>query len=189
MTTTTSRRIANVIAAVTFGLYVFTSVLGFLRADYSGNNSFDLAYTVLLLLAYSLYLWIGRMIVTRQPVNTVGWLLLAIPLVTSFAFANGSYATQTFVTSPGEFPFGRASAWIDRWAIVPMLAIFIPIFLFYPNGRLPSRRWRPILWLTVAAPTVTTIAFALTPGRLTGAMADLVTVNVTNPLGIESARV
>jgi signal transduction histidine kinase len=80
-----------------------------------------------------------------------------------------------------------ASAWIDRWAIVPMLAALIPIFLLYPNGHLPSRRWRPALWLTIASPTLASLAFALTPGRMTGAMANLETVHVTNPLGISAA--
>ena len=60
----------------------------------------------------------------------------------------------------------------------------MPIFLLFPNGRVPSRRWRPVLWLAIAAPVVTIISFALTPGRLTGAFSDLTTVQVMNPLGV-----
>src|SRR6185437_12934145 len=37
---------------------------------------------------------------------------------------------------------------------------------------------------TIVAPVVTIVAFALTPGRLTGAFADLTTVRVLNPVGV-----
>jgi signal transduction histidine kinase len=126
----------------------------------------------------------GTMIVVRQRRNVIGWLLLAIPLWAAFAFLAGDYATYTLVTAPGSLPFGRAAAWIDRWAIVPALSIPVLLFLLYPDGRVPSRRWRPVLWLACAAPAVTALLFALTPGRMTGAFAQLSTVRVINPIGI-----
>ena len=187
MNTTRARRIANAIIVATFSFQICSTVLTIVRSDYSGNNSFDLVYAALTFVGAGVYLWVGRMIVSRQPSNTVGWLLLAIPLVACFTFANGSYATWALVNHRGTLPFGVASAWIDRWAIVPMLAAFLPIFLLYPNGHLPSRRWRPVLWLTIGSATLATLAFALTPGRMTGAMANLETVHVTNPLGVSAA--
>jgi hypothetical protein len=131
---------------------------------------------------------VGWAIVTRQPRNSIGWLLLAIPLVASFAFFVGDYATEALARNPGSLPFGRFAGWVDRWMIIPTLVLFIPFFLLFPEGRIPSRRWRPVLWLTIACPTVAIVAFALTPVLLTGAFADLTTVRVMNPLGIESLR-
>jgi len=138
------------------------------------------------LLFITLFLFVGWSIVTRQPRNTIGWLLLAIPTLTVIALFCGDYATEALATHPGSLPFGRAAAWFDRWLIVLALDSFVPLFLLFPDGRIPSRRWRPVLWLTIAAPVVTILAFALTPGRLTGAFADLTTVNVTNPLGVDA---
>ena len=129
----------------------------------------------------------GTMIVVRQRRNVIGWLLLAVPLWATFAFLAGDYATYTLVTAPGSLPAGRAAAWIDRWAIVPTLSIPILLFLLFPDGRVPSRRWRPVLWLACAAPAVTALLFALTPGRMTGAFAQLTTVRVINPTGIPGA--
>ena len=129
----------------------------------------------------------GTLIVVRQRRNVIGWLLLAVPLWAAFAFVAGDYATYTLVTAPGSLPFGRAAAWIDRWAIVPALSIPILLFLLFPDGRVPSRRWRPVLWLACAAPAVTALLFALTPGRMTGAFADLAAVRVINPTGIDGA--
>jgi signal transduction histidine kinase len=129
----------------------------------------------------------GTLIVVRQRRNVIGWLLLAVPLWAAFAFVAGDYATYALVTAPGSLPAGRAAAWIDRWAIVPALSIPILLFLLFPDGRVPSRRWRPVLWLACAAPAVTALLFALTPGRMTGAFAELTTVTVINPTGIAGA--
>src|SRR5205823_3667577 len=148
----------------------------------------DVIYVIASPLVTAGFAVVGWAIVTRQPRNSIGWLLLAIPLVASFAFFVGDYATQALVTDPGSLPFGRFAAWVDRWMIIPTLVLFIPFFLLFPDGRIPSRRWRPVLWLTIAGPTVAIVAFALTPGLLTGAFADLTTVRVTNPLGIDGLR-
>jgi len=129
----------------------------------------------------------GTMIVGRQRRNVIGWLLLAVPLWAAFAFLAGDYATCTLVTAPGSLPGGRAAAWVDRWAVVPTLSIPVLLFLLFPDGRVPSRRWRPVLWLACAAPAVTALLFALTPGRMTGAFAQLTTVRVINPTGIRGA--
>jgi hypothetical protein len=129
----------------------------------------------------------GAMIVVRQRRNVIGWLLLAVPLWAALAFLAGDYATYALVTAPGSLPGGRAAAWIDRWAIVPTLSIPILLFLLFPDGRVPSRRWRPVLWLACAAPAVTALLFALTPGRMTGAFAQLTTLRVINPTGLPGA--
>jgi signal transduction histidine kinase len=121
----------------------------------------------------------GAVIVVRQPRNVIGWLLLAVPLCAEFAFVAGDYATYALVTAPGALPFGRAAAWIDRWAVVPTLCLPILLFLLFPDGRVPSRRWRPVLWLACAAPAVTAALFALTPWRMTGGL--------INPTGIGGA--
>jgi hypothetical protein len=129
----------------------------------ASNHSlfFDVAFS-----AFAISSTIARtLIVVRQRRNVIGWLLLAVPLWAAFAFAAGDYATYALVTVPGSLPLGRAAAWIDRWAIVPTLSIPILLFLLFPDGRVPSRRWPPVLWLACAAPAVTALLFALTPGR------------------------
>ncbi len=56
------------------------------------------------------------------------------------------------------------------------------MILLFPDGRLPSRRWRSVAWLCLAVLILTSVSTAFFPGRLAEAP------NVTNPLGIESAR-
>src|SRR5712691_1975614 len=169
---------------VTLVLLAASTIFSIVDRKYVGYDPGDNLYTVITFAGSVVYLLIGRMIVSRQPANTVGWLLLAIPVIGGFASANGGYATRAFVDAQRSLPLGVWSAWVDRWVLVPTLFAFIPIFLLYPDGRLPSRRWRWVLFVTVGSLIVTTVAFAITPGRMTGALAHLEHVRVANPLGV-----
>ncbi|HEY1329948.1 MAG TPA: histidine kinase, partial [Actinomycetota bacterium] len=187
MSATAARRlaIAALITTVTFIALDLTLLRPRLGVP-SSNGAWDVFYLIVFVLAGPTFGIAGTTIVVRQPRNTIGWLLLAVPLLASFAFFVGDYATYAFVASPGA-PLGLAAAWIDRWAIVPTLCLMIPLFLLFPDGRVPSRRWRPVLWLVLAAPILTALTFALTPGRMTGAFATLTSVHVDNPTGIPGA--
>jgi signal transduction histidine kinase len=183
----TARWIADGVVVV-IGLAVAVDIaFQIVDRNASGQSSGDAFFVPFMVAGAALYATVGRLIVTRQPGNTIGWLLLAIPLVATLSAANGAYATHALVVEPRSLPLGTFSAWIDRWALVVTMAMFIPIFLLFPDGRLPSRRWRWVLVLTITAPIVATVAFALTPGRLTGGFADLTSVKVENPFGIASA--
>ena len=167
------------------GLLVVASVGLTWGRDLTGQDSADWIFLIVSAVGAAIYLAIGRAIVSRQPTNTIGWLLIAIPVLALVGLTNGHYGTRALIVEPGSLPFGVASAWVDRWILVPMLSAFIPLFLLYPDGRLPSRRWRPVGVVTFAAPVFTTIAFAVTPGRLTGALSDIGSAHVSNPLGID----
>jgi signal transduction histidine kinase len=184
----TARRIADTMIVVIVLALAFDIGLKIVDGGFTADNTGDVFFVPLAVLGTALYASIGRLIVKRQPRNTIGWLLLAIPCIAALALANGSYATHALVNDPGSLPFGVLSAWLDRLAIVVTLAMFVPIFLLYPDGKLPSPRWKWVLVATIAAPLVTTVAFALTPGPLTGAFADLTGAHVLNPVGIASAR-
>jgi signal transduction histidine kinase len=184
-----SRRIALVIVAAIVTLQVGHLWLGRSTGSLTDQSGVSNVVYVGITLAFSaLYTAVAWAIVTRQPRNTIGWLLLAVPLLIAIAFFVGDYATEALVVHPGSLPFGQLAAWVDRWMIVVMLTVFIPLFLLFPDGRIPSPRWRPALWLTVIGPTITVLAFALTPGRMTGAFADFTTVRVINPFGIDVLR-
>jgi signal transduction histidine kinase len=186
MTTRAARLTANALCVVA-GLLLLASVALVYGRELTGQDSADWFYLGISWAGAAVYLVIGRAIVSRQPRNTIGWLLLSIPTLALLTLTNGSYSARALVVDPGSLPFGRAAAWFDRWLLIPTLSQFIALFLLYPDGRLPSRRWRPVGLLTVVAPALTAVAFAVTPGRLTGAMSDIASADVTNPLGIDGA--
>ena len=148
MTERTAGRVANGALAITF-LFLAASSFPPLRQDHSGDPGY-IGYVIGIVVGFGCYLAIGRAIVRRDPGNTIGWLLLLIPLVTSFSLTVGVFATTALVDRPGSLPLGVWSAWLDRWLLPAVLSSFIFMFLLFPDGHLPSRRWRPALFLTVA---------------------------------------
>ena len=73
------------------------------------------------------------------------------------------------------------SNWIWLLFFVPFL-IFVP--MLFPDGRLASRRWRPVAWIAGAAIGVGAVTTALAPG----VMNNNGRYKVANPIGIQGAK-
>ena len=120
------------------------------------------------------YAVVGALVASRHPGNAVGWLLLAIAL----AIALGDLA-ETYIHTRSN-PGYVAVAWVSGWLFNVWLMLIVGFLpLLFPDGRLISRRWRPVLWLAVATVTTQVVTVAVTPGDLA------VTANIENPLGVE----
>jgi hypothetical protein len=134
------RRIATAAITAFVALWAVRIVLGASTGSLNDQNSLpvSIAFDVAAIMFSGVFVAVGWAIVTRQPRNTIGWLLIAIPLIAILGFVVGDYATEALATHPGSLPFGRAAAWFDRRLIVAVLAIFIPLFLLFPDGRVPT---------------------------------------------------
>jgi signal transduction histidine kinase len=173
--------IVGIAAAVAF---VAAIPLGFAAG---AIEAADLVFVVPLLPAVGLYVWIGATIASRAR-NAIGWIFLLIVAFFALGLLAGGYSMLALVRFPGTLPFGVAAAWVDRWALVAGLSPFILVFLLFPTGDVPSRGWRWLLWTLLSLMVVEVVAFAVTPGRLTGAEGDLTSIRVANPLGIAALR-
>jgi hypothetical protein len=124
------------------------------------------------------YAFVGALVASRQPDNAVGWILLATGILLSL----GALVDANLLSA--DAPARGLSAWLSEWAWFVWLAlagIFLP--LLFPDGRLVSRRWRPVLWLGVVSLFLSVVGSAFEPGRL-----DVDSpVPVDNPLGIGGA--
>ena len=94
---------------------------------------------------------VGLIVARRQPGNPIGWLLLVIPVGIVLGLNAGPYAWLVYRMGY-RLPFGPAAVLLENtyWTV---LAIALPlVFLLFPDGELPSPRWRWVLWsyLTVA---------------------------------------
>ena len=124
----------------------------------------------------------GLLIASRVPSNPIGWLFLAIGIGSGVQEFAQQYAIYGVLHRPGAVPAADVAAWTTQWIWIPLTAIaivFIP--LLYPTGRLPSRRWRPIVVTAAILITIDAGAFALAPGRLEEFRA------VVNPFGLPGA--
>jgi signal transduction histidine kinase len=94
---------------------------------------------------------VGALLAGPRPGSVIGWLLLAsgVPFLVGMVAEQVAYLG--LVTSPGSALGATAALWLSNWIFPPAL---IPLFVFvpltFPDGRLPSRRWMPVVVSSVA---------------------------------------
>ena len=113
---------------------------------------------------------VGAVIVARRPENPVGWVFLFGGLCNSLNAFSWEYSRFALLAADGAWPFGPFLAWLSTWIFAPGFVAFPLTLLLFPTGRLPSRRWRPLLWLIGVglALTVLPMAVAAWPSKGTG---------------------
>jgi hypothetical protein len=120
---------------------------------------------------------LGYLIVRRQPVNAVGWLAVVAGLSAPFeGFV--SELTQYGLWQWGATALTMAAAWLALWGWIPTSFSVPLLLLLYPDGRLPSPRWRPVLWLTWAVVAFTLVVAAFAAGEIEDFP------GLVNPLGL-----
>src|SRR5207245_853780 len=79
------------------------------------------------------------------------------------------WATSAFVERPGMLPFGGFMSWLGTFTWSPgILVLFTFLILLFPDGHLPSRRWRPVAWLSGVALFLVIVPIAVTGWAVRG---------------------
>jgi len=124
------------------------------------------------------YAVVGVVVAWRRSSNTVGWIFLLIGLLGTSGVLGVSYAT--FAAATGA-PGGAIAAWYSSCELAIGTGFILIVFLLlFPTGRLPSRRWIPVLGVGLVGIGLTTIGLALSPG-------ELIAFPVENPYGLAPA--
>jgi hypothetical protein len=133
-----------VLAALALLLLVPTLVLLGLNASHvDAGRMFSV---VVLAIAAVAYAAVGRVITSRLPGNAIGWLLGLVGLSVAISTFTEQYALYGLVTARGSVPAARLAGVVAGGTASLTIALLFPLILLFPNGRLPSRRWRPVLW-------------------------------------------
>src|SRR5215212_8866443 len=105
---------------------------------------------VLSFLPFLAFPLVGALVATKRPRNWVGWILLADGLLWTFGSVLDSYHVYA-LARPGSVPFPVAVHALSQWLWVPAVGLFaVYLILLFPDGMLPSRRWRPLVWFSGA---------------------------------------
>jgi len=154
------RRRLSVLAWSTCALTVVL-VLGTFVFVWVGSFSVDGPGVVWLfsLVAFGL---VGGLIAARRPENPIGWILCTSGLSLSIASFSTRWSEYAVQKHPGTLPLGHAMTWLSAWAWTPgILLLFTFLLLLFPDGHLPSRRWRPAAWLAGLAIVGGTLPYAI----------------------------
>ena len=116
-----------------------------------------------LVLAFST---VGALIVARLPGNPIGWTLCAAGLSIGFTTLASGYAVYS-LAAPEWLPGTEWAAWFAYWIWVPGVGPAMTFgLLLFPDGRLPTRRWRVAGLLAVVSLAALGFGLAFTPGPL-----------------------
>ena len=138
-----SRRTAAWLAWSLWTIVVAIVALGFILWPVS-----EVALVPLVLTTALPFATVGAFVASRRPYNPVGWLFIAFGVAAALRFTGSQYATYALVTHPDSLPGGDfiASFAVHLWH--PGLGFLVFSFLLFPHGRLPSRRWRVVAWVS-----------------------------------------
>ncbi len=129
---------------------------------------------------------VGLVILVRHPRTTIGWVLQAVGLSWVLDLVLVLYATVGLVIRPGSLPAADVAAAIGEGAWAPfIMAMGTFLILLFPDGRLPSRAWRPVAWTAAVTTVVLPVLITVSPGPLEEGPVP----GMANPLGLESVRV
>jgi hypothetical protein len=185
MSTHAAARLAWSLAALTMAMFLASAVLYVLALSAQPPSNWITVGTVSEMLGFVPFLAfpiVGALIASRRPQNPIGWICLADGILWSLLGIT-DYYTRYAVAQPGPVPFSVAiPAALGQWLWLPPVGLLgIYMILLFPDGKLPSRRWRPLAWLSGAVIVVGSVSFAIDPGPLSGLG------GVRNPFGVEGA--
>jgi hypothetical protein len=173
-------RVALLLLAVSVGLWIAAAVIGFSRPRVVGVAGFGSGEVVASLVLLT-FVGVGTLIVTRRPGNRIGWLFCAIGLPVLLGTFATQYAVVALLVGRPALPAGPAMAWLAGWVSVVGVSLFFYLLVLFPDGQLPSRRWRPVAWLYGGALALGLVTAAVRPGTTPVFLGDLGPIR--NPLG------
>ena len=124
---------------------------------------------------------VGAIIASRHPRNTIGWLFCSVGVTIGLNSFTGDYAEFWLASGFGTSSLGETAAWFSSWLWI--LLVYFPaslLLLLFPDGRLPSPRWRPVAWGVALGTTGGVLGYALKAGPLVDFP------QIANPYGVDS---
>ncbi len=171
-------------AATAILIFAFVLLAGIrgtegIRPEHSQLFSRLLILGPILMLSFS---GTGVLIVRKFSRHPVGWILVALGLLFSLSYWATAYtAYGLYRLRANPLPGLAFSHWLESWIWVP--TTLLPptyLILLFPDGKLPSSRWRPLLWLAGGSMLTLVLGIMFQPGTIPGSVFE-----GENPYGID----
>ncbi len=157
---------------------IVLEVLG--TAQASGNwEGGGLVGDLIFVVTFSLFPIVGLVLATKRPSNAIGWVMLGIGV----AFGLSAATTYGPYALAHGLPGAAATIALSSWLWVPTIGVAGSfLLLLFPDGHLPSPRWRWFAWFAAAGMVIVSLLITFDPGNL----ADSGYPQLQNPFGIEA---
>jgi signal transduction histidine kinase len=123
---------------------------------------------------------VGALVVSRQPGNAFGWVFLSLAAGAALAFFGSEYGHYSFAVRSTPLPGAVPAAWFGSWTWTAVFVLPPFVLLLFPDGRLPSRRWRPVAGFAGLVAAVLGFFSILAPRQIAP--------SVPNPTGVDALR-
>src|SRR5829696_8089281 len=147
-----SRRTAVWLVWSLYGLITCLSTIwsgvGLLSQDGSRNALYLVGEALISLAAPVVFAIVAALIVSRQPRNTLGWVLMVPVGLYVVGGPIASYIENLAPSSPEPTVPSLLIVWFNNWNWLLLIFPLLLILLLFPNGQPPTPRWR---WVSVAA--------------------------------------
>jgi hypothetical protein len=156
-------------------------VAGSFGVELTYESEADPVSAVIKLVTLLTFSVVGAVIASRQPRNAIGWIFCSVGLVVGLSSFTGGYAEYRLAGDSALGNLAETAAWLSTWTWI--LWVYVPatfLLLLFPDGRLPSPRWRPVAWCVGIGIIGFVVGLALEPGRLE------YYPQITNPYGVDS---
>ena len=122
---------------------------------------------------------LGGLIASRRPRNPYGWVWLGFGLGLALAQLESSISAYARVVESGILVAPLANVHVLRLGNQVSLLLAPFLLLLFPTGRLPSRRWRPVAWISALSGAMLLLLVLLfgSPDKVGGAI-SFITVGV-----------
>jgi hypothetical protein len=149
------RRLAAAVAALSLGLTAAAAALslpGLVEHPPRAVQSSDAEIVVTIAIVGVAFPLLGWSILRRMPDNRLGWVYLAVGAFNGLNVFASAYAPWAYATADGNVPLAAEMSWVAVWAWMPGFTLFSTLgILLFPDGRLPSPRWWPIVAVALVA--------------------------------------
>jgi hypothetical protein len=153
-------RLATQTTAVVIGIAVLVMLLAGIPLGVLDRQSSVQFFATYYAIGLS-FLGVGVLVAYRRPELPMGWILLTVGALTAMSDLGVFYSVLDYRRHHGHLPLGAIAVLIEPlWAPAFML-LALAIFL-YPNGTLPSRRWRwPLRWMVAVTSALAVVTWGL----------------------------
>jgi len=169
---------------VAWSVFVVTvvSFAGALAVVFSGvGNDSSIAFVVAAGVFILSFAAVGALVASKRPGNPLGWIMCLSGLAYALMALADRYAQPFIEDAANGLPGSMFALWASNWAwMVGVAPAATFLLLLFPNGRLPSPRWRAVAWLAAGGLALGVFGLAFTPGVFEG-------YKVKNPVGVPGA--